>query len=226
MENDCKFNIFCKDSKNNNIFSCLYKTDKDLPRLAILSGLHGDEPGGPYGILDFLKNKKFYENTNILSIPIMNPYGIEKKIRNDATNKDLNRQWDSNDRKIVTRTKKIVLKFKPNLLLSLHEDSSVDGFYLYPSKNFSKKLLEKIYHFLKKHLPNINKNCIHGDNVVDGIVESPKNPSRPKHTKSMEYFFEKKGIPNITIELPSKLSLEKRSKIYCDVLAQISAILK
>lgn len=188
--------------------------------------MHGNEPGGPYGILDFFKNKKFYKNTNILSIPIMNPYGIEKKIRNDATNKDLNRQWDSNDRKIVAITKEMVLNFKPNLLLSLHEDSSVDGFYLYPSRNLSKKLLEKIYSFLKKHLPNMDGNFIHGDNVVDGIVESPKNPSRPKHTKSMEYFFEKKGIPNITIELPSRLPLDKRSKIYCYVLAHISEILK
>lgn len=223
-DNDCKFNIFCKDSKNNDIFSCLHNAGKSLPKIAILSGLHGDEPGGPHGILDFLKNGKLYKNKNILTIPILNPYGIEKNIRVDAARKDLNRQWDSNDRKIVLRTKKIISKFNPNLLLSLHEDQNVNGFYLYPSKQMPLSATNKIQKFLLKSLDPIVDGKIYGDTVKDGIVFDP-NVSKPKHRNSMEYFFEKQKIPNITIELPSKIALDKRSKIYCDLLGHICSFI-
>ena len=220
FDNGCKFKTFCKDSKNNDIFTCLHESEKSFPKLAILSGLHGDEPGGPYGILDFFKDKDNYKNINLLSIPVLNPYGIERNTRKDDSNTDLNRQWDSNDRKIVYKTKKMILKFKPDVLLSLHEDASVDGFYLYPSIGVPSKLLKKIRSMLGTYLEPIKDGNIHGDKVADGIVYDP-NVKRPKHKKSMEFFFEKRKIPNITLELPSRLTLDNRRKIYCDILCGI-----
>jgi hypothetical protein len=220
VDNNCEFKVFCKDSKNNDIFRCTHEAGDSFPKLAILSGLHGDEPGGPHGILKFLLDKNNYKNINLLSIPVLNPHGIERHIRRDSANKDLNRQWDSNDRKIVAKTKKMILKFSPNALLSLHEDESVDGFYLYPSKGFSDGLLKKTVSILKKHLEPIEDGSIHGDPVKNGIVSNP-NVNKPKHHKSMEFFFEKRKIPNITLELPSRLPLDKRTKIYCDVLTGI-----
>lgn len=225
VDNNCKFKIFCKDSKNNDIFSCLYESGNKYPKIAIISGLHGDEPGGPHGILKFFKKLSFYKNKNILVIPVLNPYGLEKNVRIDAVKKDLNRQWDRNDRKIVVKTKKIISNFGPDLLLSLHEDENVNGFYVYPSKNLSSHILKNVQSYLLDRLKPIPDGKIYGDHVKSGVVYQ-MNQEKPKHKNSMEYFFEKQKIPNMTLELPSNLPLDKRSKIYCDLLGHICTTLK
>jgi predicted deacylase len=206
----------CNDTKNNKIFGCELKNSVENPKLAIVSGLHGDEPGGPYGMLDFFSQKKL-PNIGLLLLPVLNPFGLIRNNRKDDMNRDLNRAWDKNDRKIVKKVKNIILDFKPDLLLSLHEDQNADGYYMYKSKNADESIVRFFCDELNKDLIPASGPTIYGDEVEDGVIRNT-NQDKPKHAKSLELFFEKNHIPNITLELPSTLPLIQRKKIYCDLL--------
>jgi hypothetical protein len=213
------FKIFCKDTKNNDIFYCKHDVADKKPRIVLVSGLHGDEPGGPLGLFDFYQ-KCDVNKANFLLLPILNPYGFYKSTRKDDMRRDLNRAWDKNDRQMVIKSKKLLLQFRPNVLFSLHEDKNVDGFYLYPSANFSQALCRLICKKIGKYINPITDGEIYGDRVENGIVSSP-NVQKPKHAKSLEYFFEKKDIPNITIEIPANIDLGIRKKIYSSLLGSL-----
>lgn len=213
-QNGCTFGKLAKDIKGNEIFYC--QTPKcDGKRIAITSGLHGDEPAGPYGILDYFANNKF-KNVNLLIIPVFNPDGFIKDRRKDATNRDLNRQWNKNDKTVVVNTKDLIEDFNPEFLISLHEDATVDGFYFYPSKGVHEDIIDWIHRFLYSKMDPVMKSQVHGDKVNDGIITQMKN--LPKNYASMETYFSNAGIPNVTLEIPSVLDLNSRIQTYSDLL--------
>lgn len=216
---DMNFKIVGKDSKNHEIFYCQTLPDLNKPYVGILSGLHGDEPGGPYGIYKYLSSEGDKLPCNLFVMPLMNPHGFNRHIRRDANQKDLNRQWSESSRKLISRLKKLFRKQKFDLVLSLHEDDSVDGFYIYGGKLVPQKKLKFVADILSPHLKPIEDGEIYGDPVYGGIVESIDD-NKPKHAKSLEFFFDKLEVPNITIELSGKLPLEKRIKIYQELLTK------
>jgi len=208
-----------RDSKQNEIFYCSKMHDNNMPTLAFVAGLHGNEPAGVYGLYEFLKTASNIDK-NIIMIPLMNPHGFEKNIRRNSDGKDLNRQWDKSELKIVNRVKKLMKKINPDFLFSLHEDGTAGGYYVYGSKIVPNRLLKKITSILNKHLDPVPDGEIYGDKVKDGIVVQ-NNEEKPKHYKSMEYYFEKNGIPSITVEIPSDLPLKKRKLIYKKLIEEI-----
>ena len=212
--NGCKFGRLAKDIKGNEIFYC-QTPESEGKKIVITSGLHGDEPAGPFGILDYFANNKFTD-VNLLIVPVFNPDGFIKDRRKDATNKDLNRQWNKNEKTVVKNAKELIEEFNPDFLISLHEDGTVDGFYFYPSKHVDDVIIEWIHRFLYSKMDPVMKSKVHGDKVEDGIVTKMKNA--PKNYASMETYFANAGIPNITLEIPSKLKLNTRIDVYSDLL--------
>lgn len=208
----------CLDTKNNKIFCCELGKGENNPRIAMISGLHGNEPAGPYGLLEFLSQSKL-PNTNVLLFPVLNPFGFIRHKRKDDMGRDLNRAWDRNDRKLVRKVKKIVLDFKPDLLLSLHEDPNADGYYMYKSKNADESIVQFFCSELNKQMNPATGPSIYGDRIEDGVIRDP-DQEKPKHAKSLELFFEKNKIPNITLELPTSVNLGIRRKIYCDLMTK------
>lgn len=219
-----QFELVGKDSKNNDIFYCKKMLDASLPTVAILAGLHGDEPAGPYGILEFMKH---YEPKlcNLFLMPLMNPHGFNREIRRDANQSDLNRQWDESSRSLVRKLKKIFKNAHFDVVMSLHEDDGANGFYIYGGRHFEKNNLKKIAGFLKKHVNPIEDGEIYGDPVYNGVVED-NNEDKPKHFKSLEFFFDKIGVPNLTVELPGKVKLDERIKIYSKFLTKMLSNIK
>jgi predicted deacylase len=213
----CDFEILSKDAKGNDIFA-IRTPDTGGSKVVIIAGLHGDEPGGPQGILDFFERKNLgVLKKNLLLIPVMNPDGYINFDREDEDDKDLNRQWNKDKVKPAIRTvKQVVIDYKPDFMLSLHEDPNADGFYLYPSKNADKDSVDYIQKFLHSNLQPVSKKTVYGDRVKKGIITKTSNT--PKHYASMEKYFEKRGIPNVTLELPTDLPIEQRKKIYGDLL--------
>lgn len=213
-KNGSAFGVLAKDAKGNDIFYC--KTpDCEGKKIVITAGLHGDEPAGPYGILDYFANSKF-KGINVLLIPVFNPDGLVKDKRRDATNKDLNRQWNKESKVIVKNAKDFIEDFKPDFLISLHEDATVDGFYFYPSKGVNDDIVDWVHRFLYSKMDPVMKSKVHGDKVDDGVVTKMKKA--PKDYASMETYFANQGIPNITLEIPSRLDLNNRISVYSDLL--------
>lgn len=207
------------DAKNNEIFYCQKIINDNLPNIAILSGLHGNEPAGPYGVYDFLQDNSDQNICNLFLVPLLNPHGFNRHIRRDANKSDMNRQWDDSSRKLINRLKKLFKGKNFDFVLSLHEDDSVEGFYVYGGKTISNSQLQIVANILKTHLPPIEDGEIYGDPVYKGIVEE-SNEDKPKHYKSLEFFFDKIKVPNVTIEISGSLPLDQRIKIYSQFLTK------
>ncbi len=220
IQSGMKFKVFGKDSKNNDIFYCYTNGNQDKPKIALLSGLHGNEPAGPHAILDYLLSGKTNDEINLFVMPLLNPHGFNRFIRKDGNNTDMNRQWNESSRKLIRRLKKLFLMKKFDMVISLHEDPSVDGFYVYGGRYIKGKNLKSIADIIRNYMKPIKDGEIYGDPVYDGVVED-NNEEKPKHKKSLEFFFDRNNIPNITVEISGKGDLEDRIEIYRKFLEEL-----
>lgn len=222
----CEFKNVGQDSRGNEIFYCKKYFDDKKPYVGILSGLHGNEPAGPEAMFDFfLKHLSTANNdVNLFLMPLLNPHGFNRFIRKDANNTDMNRQWDKTSRKLIKNLKKLFLDQNFDLVISLHEDPNVDGFYVYGGRYIKGEKLEAIASILEKFMKPIKDGEIYGDPVFKGMVEDG-NEDKPKHKKSLEFFFDKNSVPNVTVEISAKDKIESRVKIYRTFLAKILKML-
>jgi predicted deacylase len=222
----CEFKNVGQDSKNNEIFYCKKYFDDKKPYVAILSGLHGNEPAGPEAVYEFFSKHISVSNddVNLFLMPLLNPHGFNRFIRKDANNTDMNRQWDKNNRKLIKNLKKLFIDENFDLVISLHEDPNVDGFYVYGGRYIKGDQLEAVANILNKFMQPIKDGEIYGDPVFGGMVEDG-NEDKPKHKKSLEFFFDKNKIPNVTAEISARGNIESRIQIYRKFIAKILKIL-
>lgn len=116
----------------------LKSRSEDPPAASILiaAGIHGDEPGGVWAALEFLKRfpdvPSPYHLFEFTVLPCMNPYGYEHNTRENAQGLDLNRQFRRPDPpKEVQMVKEAVRDRAYPLVMEFHEDVDTPGFYLY-----------------------------------------------------------------------------------------------
>jgi hypothetical protein len=99
-------------------------------------GIHGDEPGGVWAVLEFLKRYKslpvLYQRFEFTVLPCTNPFGYEHGTRENAAGIDLNRQFKNPSPPSEVRYVKNAVGDRPFLLaMEFHEDVDTPGFYLY-----------------------------------------------------------------------------------------------
>ncbi len=122
----------------------------------IISGIHGDEPAGPYLVnylMDYLNhNQSLLKGRQVVILPIANPDGALYKKRVNANNVDINRNFpadnriDSNDSGITSLSepearflREIIQKHKPSRIVSIHQPYGCidfDG----PAENLAKQM--------------------------------------------------------------------------------------
>lgn len=106
--------------------------DAAAPRIYISTGIHGDEPAGPAALLELLESGEFDDRAGWWLVPVINPVGLARGTRDDATGRDLNRDFKD------LRTPEVAglvawLRRQPEFTACwcLHEDWEAKGFYLY-----------------------------------------------------------------------------------------------
>ena len=111
---------------------CVEFGDPRGPAIAIAAGIHGDEPAGPWALLDLVESGGLDPAFSYRVWPCTNPTGYDAGTRAAADGSDLNRTFDRGGRSpearaILTanRDRKFVLS------LDLHEDCDARGFYCY-----------------------------------------------------------------------------------------------
>jgi protein MpaA len=111
---------------------CVECGDVRAPSIALSAGVHGDEPAGPWALLEMVDSGDFDERFAYRIWPCINPSGFETGTRESADGVDVNRTFGRGGqspeaRAIVTanRDRKFVLS------LDLHEDCDAVGFYCY-----------------------------------------------------------------------------------------------
>ena len=106
------------------------------PSVFIAAGIHGDEPGGVWAALEFLKRcptlPSFYGQFEFTVLPCTNPYGYEHNTRENAQGLDLNRQFrETHPPKEVQLVREAARDEAYSLAMEFHEDVDTPGFYLY-----------------------------------------------------------------------------------------------
>jgi hypothetical protein len=111
---------------------CAEMGSHTAPEIALASGVHGDEPAGPWALLAIVENGDLDSAYAYRMWPCTNPSGFRAGTRVSEEGVDINRSFGRGGqtpeaRAIVTanRDRKFALS------LDLHEDCDAEGFYCY-----------------------------------------------------------------------------------------------
>jgi hypothetical protein len=111
---------------------CVERGDTRLPSIALAAGVHGDEPAGPWALLEMIEGTDLDERFAYRVWPCTNPSGFQAGTRESSDGVDVNRTFGRGGqspeaRAIITanRDRKFALS------LDLHEDCDAVGFYCY-----------------------------------------------------------------------------------------------
>jgi predicted deacylase len=184
------------------------------PTLCISAGIHGNEPSGPWAVLDFLeKYRPAAGDPRIILLPLLNPDGLQRSSRYDYMRINLNRHFfqplpGSDTRKIKT----LFTREKVDFFLSLHEDDEKKGFYLYQYGE-SPQTFRALLDFLAKRAPICRQKQIYIDRAKDGLIESPKSDG------SLEEWLFRRGVPQTgCLEVPDSLPFQRRTRLAAALL--------
>jgi hypothetical protein len=194
----------------------LFRVDvnpKAKKTILIGATIHGNEPSGAYGVVNYLKKYKVPADVRLIILPLMNPHGFIKDIRTARNRIDLNRAFRAkefqNEGKLIRDT---LNGEKIDFLLSLHEDSDADGFYIYYSEGKPVTLLKPLKAIAAKHFPVLDdKDEFRGETLDGGVIVMSDDNNLPHNVKSFEYWVRKNhGCHYVCTEVPTKFSLEDR----------------
>jgi hypothetical protein len=190
-------------------------TSSDCPHLYLSSGIHGDEPAGPLALLSLLQDGFFDSEASWTICPLLNPEGLSRQIRENASGIDLNREY-RNPVENETIKHKIFLEScgQFNLTLCLHEDWESTGFYLYelaPKDQWP--LGPKITKAVSLTDPIESAQTIDGFTAENGIISPKGNPEERELWPEAIYLISQHTTRSCTFESPSSLSLDKRIRI-------------
>jgi protein MpaA len=177
----------------------------------ISAGIHGDEPAGVTGLLDWAMSKKLASIPLVL-YPCLNPWGLINNSRFDSLGNDLNRIWDNDDHPLVQAVSRKIQSIELCLSLNLHEDYDGQGIYLYEPKrggrsdSFAEKILSSAESIIRRDC----RKTIEGGKVRDGIIR-PRLHNLPKEGKpEAVYLYENQRGRNFTLETPSEFAFQDR----------------
>jgi murein peptide amidase A len=111
---------------------CVEIGDASQPVITLAAGAHGDEPAGPWALLDLVENSALDTRFAYRIWPCMNPTGYDAQTRESADGLDINRTFGRGG--ISPEARAIVTANRDRhfmLSIDLHEDCDADGFYCY-----------------------------------------------------------------------------------------------
>jgi protein MpaA len=111
---------------------CVELGHTSLPAIALAAGVHGDEPAGPWALLELAESNAFPQQFSYRIWPCMNPTGFSRHSREGDDGTDINRTFgrggtspEAHAIVVANRDRKFVLS------IDLHEDDEARGFYCY-----------------------------------------------------------------------------------------------
>ncbi|MCB1105074.1 MAG: M14 family metallocarboxypeptidase [Cephaloticoccus sp.] len=189
------------------------RTPGPRPRVYLSAGVHGDEPAPPLALLDLLRSGFFDHRANWFICPMINPFGLQRGIRENGEARDLNRDYqDCLSGEVQAHVAWLQRQPPFDLTLCLHEDWESQGFYLYelnPSQRPT--LAPAMIKAVAGLMPIESAEVIDGRPIAEpGIIRPVSDPSLRTNWPEAIYLRQAHTTLSYTLETPSALLLETR----------------
>ena len=186
--------------------------------LCFIAGIHGDEPGGPYGVLEFLKQgMRIPKDIRLEIVPLANPTGFMNKTRANSDSFDINRGFYESE--LIAECEalwKVAGRKDIECLHTLHEDPDSRSFYVYYTHH--RRLAEGMRDDVaKRFFPIHDKPEVYGDKSYEGLVPPPHTKRNTVEDRALE----ENMVPYITTETPGRALLKSRAKCNRDIMKYV-----
>lgn len=181
-------------------------------RLYLSAGIHGDEPAGPLAALRLLQENQWPAHLELWFCPCLNPMGFVLNRRENAEEKDLNRDYRHLETAEV-RAHVAWLERQPrfDLCLCLHEDWESHGFYVYElNPDQQPSLAEKVVAAVARVCPVDLSPVIEGREARGGIIRPNLDPATRPQWPEAFWLLQHKTRRSYTLEAPSDFPLKTR----------------
>jgi len=151
---------------------------KSRIKVGIFAGIHGDEPAGIQGLIDFVReldsDPQLGKEFLLYLYPLCNPSGYIDGTRHARCGLDLNRHFWSDCREPEIQLMEAELRRQCfDGIISLHSDDTSDGMYGFArGHTLTKQLLEPALAAAESALPRNKRDQIDGFHAVEGIIHS------------------------------------------------------
>ena len=147
-------------------------------KIGVFAGIHGDEPAGILGLMDFVRELDDHPELGkeflIHIYPLCNPSGYLAGTRESSSGKDLNREfWRDSPEPEVKILEAEILRRNFDGIIALHSDDTCGGFYGFArDRLISEQMLAPALAAAGHVLPCDPRPVIDGFHSVNGIIHS------------------------------------------------------
>lgn len=149
---------------------------KQRIKVGIFAGIHGDEPAGVLGLMDFVReldeDPELGRGFELCLYPLCNPTGYLRGTRESASGLDLNRQfWQNSTAPEVQLIERELSDRHFDGIISLHSDDTCAGFYGYARGSvLASQLLSPALAAAEQAQARDSRAMIDGFHAVNGII--------------------------------------------------------
>lgn len=189
--------------------------DPTMPSVYFSSGIHGDEPAGVEGLVQWAESSLAkVANWNWMIFPCLNPWGLERNIRFDAEGRDMNRFFNSRKIPQIASHRALMRGRRFDLAVTLHEDYDARGFYLYEIAAKRPHWGESLCSQLSTVMTADPRRWIDGHSASKGLIRRRINPVLMKgHPEAFLLHFHH-AHRTFTLETPSEELLDRRVSLH------------
>ena len=235
------------DSGVHPIYAAVTKNyRKDLPRIILSAGIHGEEPAGVYTLLEFINRGivKYLDHFSFLILPCLNPHGFIRGVRFSRDVSDLNRSFDNDSGPPEVAAVKDLLRRFPGpyrLAIDFHEtnthmprgeglpvENHPAGFYMYETTRSGRPVLGPVIirGIRNSGHPVSRRRSVYGAECRNGLIystppESPDYPALPEFNGTLDWYLLKNGHTDhfLATETPTAWPLKRRIAVQKKALA-------
>ncbi len=182
------------------------------PALYLAAGVHGDEPAGTLGLLDWAeRHPQALAELPLRLLPCLNPWGLIHNTRGDHRGLDLNRRFHLRRDPRIRAWQDFARAEPLALALTLHEDYEAQGIYCYELKAGRELVAPPPLQRAAQVIGPDPRGRIDGHRAGNGLIVRsrgiPRNlPGMPEAIELFQHW----RCPTLTFETPSEFSLEER----------------
>ena len=192
------------------------RTAGSRPRIYLSSGVHGDEPAAPLALLELLERGVFDARAVWFLVPMLNPSGFPRGVRENLAGVDLNRDYrNPTSTEVLAHVKWLEYQPRFDLCFCLHEDWESTGYYLYELNPLARTSLAELMIQTVGSAHAIDHSSeIDGRPAMGGIIRPDGDPALRDRWPEALYLRAYHTSLSYTLEAPSGVPLPERVAMH------------